>query len=168
MTILTVTANGWLTGMGAPRRCALGKGGVVEAADKREGDGASPAGTWPIRRVYFRADRVAKPETGLEIISLRPNDGWCDAPGDARYNRPVLTPYTASHETLWREDHVYDLIVELGYNDDPVVTGKGSAIFMHIAREAYQPTEGCVALHAVDLREILAALHPGDAITIKA
>lgn len=149
-------------------RCALGKGGVVGAEIKREGDGASPQGVWPMRRVFYRPDRLAPPQTALPVLSLRPSDGWCDAPGDGAYNRPVVLPYPASHETLWREDGVYDVIVELGYNDDPVVAGKGSAIFMHVARENYAPTEGCVALALDDLLAVLAEAAPGDEIEIRA
>ena len=114
-------------------RCAIGKGGIV--SDKREGDGGSPSGRWPLRRLLYRPDRLARPHTGLPIREIAPNDGWCDAPGDPNYNRPVTLPYDASHERLWREDHLYDLVVVLGHNDDPPAPGRGSAIFLHIARE---------------------------------
>jgi L,D-peptidoglycan transpeptidase YkuD (ErfK/YbiS/YcfS/YnhG family) len=147
-------------------RCALGKGGVVSAEAKREGDGASPAGLWPIRRVFYRPDRIDGLTTVLPVSTLRPSDGWCDAPDDPAYNRPVILPYPASHEGLWREDQVYDVIVELGYNDDPIVPGKGSAIFLHVARDNYAPTEGCVALALDDVRALLAIAQPGDAIEI--
>lgn len=137
------------------------------AADaKREGDGASPIGSWPVRRVWYRADRGPPPETGLPVIALQPDDGWCDAPGHAAYNRRVPLPFPVSHERLWREDGVYDLIVELGYNDDPPVAGRGSAIFMHIAREDYVPTEGCVALAQADLRAVLKQLTGNSRIEI--
>ena len=148
-------ADGRFLLAGRTTRCALGKGGVVPAAAKREGDGASPAGTWPMRRVYFRPDRMDSPETALPVVALRPEDGWCDAPGDPLYNRPVTLPYPASHEKLWRDDHVYDLIVELGYNDDPPVNGHGSAIFMHLTRPDWSGTEGCVALSIEDLKDVL-------------
>lgn len=160
-------ADGRFCYAGRTTRCTLGKGGVVPAADKREGDGASPAGTWRLRRVWYRPDRVAPPETGLEIVALQPDDGWCDAPGDAHYNRPVKRPYPASHEQLWRDDHVYDLIVELGYNDDPPVAGRGSAIFMHLAREDWSGTEGCVALAYQDLLDVLRLAQPGSEIEIR-
>lgn len=138
------------------------------AADKREGDGASPLGCWPVRRVFFRPDRGAAPETGLPAIALRPTDGWCDDAGAPAYNRLVTLPCRGSHERLWREDGLYDLIVELGYNDDPPEPGKGSAIFLHIARPGYRPTEGCVALAEADLRAVLGRLGAGSAIEIKA
>lgn len=136
-------------------RCALGKGGVISAENKREGDGASPIGIWPISNVYYRPDRIARPQTGLNCIPLRPHDGWCDDPTDPLYNRPVTLPYPASHEKLWRVDHVYNVICELGFNDDPILPGQGSAIFMHLAKVNYEPTEGCVALAEADLLEVM-------------
>jgi L,D-peptidoglycan transpeptidase YkuD (ErfK/YbiS/YcfS/YnhG family) len=151
---------------GRNTRCALGKGGVIAAADKREGDGKSPLGVWPIRRVLYRPDRGGAPQTALPVEALKPEDGWCDAPEDRAYNRPVAHPYPASAERLWRDDHVYDLLVILGHNDDPVVPGAGSAIFLHLAREGYAPTEGCVALSRDDLQGLLARAGPGDAIAI--
>lgn len=144
-------------------RCAVGRGGY--ALDKREGDGATPIGTWPFRLVYYRPDRVQPPETALETRPLTETDGWCDAPGDPAYNRHVTLPYAASHEEMWRADHLYDMVVVLGHNDDPPVPGRGSAIFMHLAREGYLPTEGCVALKREELEQVLAAVGPGDAIT---
>ena len=126
--------------------CTIGRGGVIAAADKREGDGASPIGTWRLKRVFYRADRIARPETGLPVTPLRPNDGWCDDAAHALYNRPVTLPFAFSHEKLWREDHAYDVIVELSHNDDPVVPGLGSAIFLHLAHDDGRSTAGCVAL----------------------
>ena len=145
-------------------RCALGAAGVTRA--KREGDKATPAGRFPLRRVLYRPDRTAPPGTALPVAAMKPEDGWCDAPGDPRYNAPVTLPYAASHERLWREDGVYDIVVVLGYNDDPPVAGKGSAIFMHVARPGYAPTEGCVALALPDLKAVLARCGPGDCIDI--
>lgn len=159
-------SNGQFSGHDLSFRCALGKGGVIGADRKREGDGASPIGIWPIRRVYYRPDRMTAPDTQLACVPLRPHDGWCDDPSNPLYNRPVSLPYSASHEILWREDHVYDVICELGYNDDPVFPGKGSAIFMHLAHETYTPTEGCVALSEADLREVLRFCAPGAAVEI--
>lgn len=147
-------------------RCALGPAGIV--AEKREGDGATPAGRFPLRRVLYRADRMAAPETGLPVSALRPEDSWCDAPDDPNYNRPVTLPYPASHERLWRDDAVYDIIVILGHNDDPPVPGRGSAIFLHVARPGYTDTEGCVALTLEDLKTVLAGCGPGDHLAVHA
>jgi L,D-peptidoglycan transpeptidase YkuD (ErfK/YbiS/YcfS/YnhG family) len=134
-------------------RCAIGRGG--RRRDKREGDGATPVGSWPMRRLLYRADRLVAPETALPVSVIAAADGWCDAPLDARYNQPVPLPYPASAETLWRQDGVYDLIVPLGYNDAPVVAGAGSAIFLHVVRDDFSPTEGCVALALADLLAVL-------------
>lgn len=136
-------------------RCALGRGGI--RADKREGDGATPVGLLPLRRLLYRADRVAAPTCRVPVEPLSPEDGWCDDPGDAAYNRRIRLPHPARHEVLWREDHLYDLIGVLGWNDAPVERGRGSAIFLHLARPDLAPTEGCIALPESELRAVLAA-----------
>ena len=145
-------------------RCAIGRNGMTR--DKREGDQASPVGLWPVRRVFYRSDRLPRPDTRLSAVEIKPSDGWCDAPLDANYNRLVTLPYPASAEEMCRDDHVYDVVVELGYNDEPVVAGKGSAIFLHLARADYAPTAGCVAVALEDMRAILALLEPGARIWI--
>lgn len=148
-------------------RCAIGKAGVLAAADKREGDNRSPLGSWVMREVWYRPDVYPQgPKTALPVRATRPEDGWCDAPGDPNYNRPVTLPYPASAERMWRDDAVYDLVVILGHNDDPPVPGLGSAIFMHLAREGYPGTEGCVALAREDIEAVLAVAKPGDAVEI--
>ena len=144
--------------------CAIGKGGRRPKA--REGDGITPLGCWPVRGVLYRADRLRRPRTGLPVRAIRPDDGWCDAPGDGNYNRPVRLPYPRSHERLWRADHLYDLVVILGYNDRPRSLGRGSAIFMHLARPGYRPTEGCIALSRPDMLKLLSWLRPGDRVRI--
>lgn len=162
-----VSGDGWLTLPGGRfLRCALGRSGITPAADKREGDGATPAGVWPMREAWWRADRLPRPDTALPLLPITPQSGWCDAPADPAYNRAVSLPYPASAEALWREDGVYDLVVVLGYNDDPVVPGHGSAIFLHIARPDYSPTEGCVALAREDVLAVLSAARPGDVLQI--
>lgn len=150
---IVVSPSGVARVGGAAFRCALGRGGVTRM--KREGDGATPVGTWPLREVFYRADRILRPKTVLPLRKLKRSDGWCDAPGDAQYNKPVKLPYPASAEQLWRADRVYDLIVVVGYNDAPVVSGAGSAIFLHVARADYAATAGCVAFARADLRKIL-------------
>ena len=163
-----VYADGVFFRTGGESRCALGKGGVAAIGAKREGDGATPAGLWPLRRLFYRPDRLSAPRTRLPVTALTTTDGWCDAPGDPAYNQLVTWPYVASAEQLWREDGVYDLIVVLGYNDAPVVAGRGSAIFLHVARPDYSPTEGCVALAQVDLLDVLADATTWDALCIHA
>ena len=146
-------------------RCAFGRGGL--ARDKREGDGATPIGAWPMRRLLYRVDRVGRPATKLPAAPIAIEDGWCDDPADPLYNRPISLPYPGRHERLWREDGLYDLVVVLGHNDDPVVAGQGSAIFLHIARPDWAPTEGCVALARADLERILAEAEPGDRVVVE-
>jgi L,D-peptidoglycan transpeptidase YkuD (ErfK/YbiS/YcfS/YnhG family) len=146
-------------------RCALGRSGVT--AIKREGDGATPAGRWRLVEVRWRSDRVPRPRTALPVHAIGPQDGWCDAPGDRNYNRPVRHPYPASAERLWREDHLYDVVVVLAYNLRPRAHGRGSAIFMHLARPGYSPTEGCIALGVVDMRRLLAGLSASARLVVK-
>ena len=162
---IIVTGDGHLGFGGARWRCALGRGGIV--AGKREGDGGTPVGRFPLRRLLYRPDRVAAPETRLPVRALTPTDGWCDDPGDPAYNRPVTLPFAASHETMWREDNIYDVVVVLGHNDDPPVAGRGSAIFLHVARPDYRPTEGCVALALDDLLAVLAGCGPETRLTVQ-
>ena len=150
-----VTADGLLRFQGQTLRCALGHGGI--SASKREGDGATPTGLLPIRRVFWRADRGARPATTLPAEPIAPDDGWCDDPADAAYNTRIRLPHAARHERLWREDAGYDVIGVLGWNDAPVQRGRGSAIFLHVARPGLAPTEGCVALPEAELRQLLAA-----------
>ncbi len=145
--------------------CALGRAGILDP--KREGDGGTPAGRFPLRRLLYRADRVARIETRLAAAHIEPVDGWCDDPADPAYNRPVTLPYPARHERLWLDSDLYDLVVIIGHNDDPVVPGAGSAVFLHVARADWGPTEGCVAFRRADLLTLLARLGPGDAVAIR-
>jgi L,D-peptidoglycan transpeptidase YkuD (ErfK/YbiS/YcfS/YnhG family) len=137
-------------------RCALGRGGL--RANKAEGDGATPIGALPLRRVFYRADRVARPACLVPVEPLAPEDGWCDDPAHADYNRHIRLPHPARHEALWREDGLYDIIGVLGWNDAPVIRNRGSAIFLHLARPDLAPTDGCIALEERDIRAVLARL----------
>jgi L,D-peptidoglycan transpeptidase YkuD (ErfK/YbiS/YcfS/YnhG family) len=164
---INVLSDGTIRFDGKVFRAALGRGGV--STDKKEGDGATPAGSFPLREVLYRADRIQAPRTLLPTSVITEVDGWCDDVADPeRYNTRILLPYEGSHERLFRDDHVYDLIVPIGYNDDPARPGKGSAIFIHIARDGYPPTAGCVALAESDLRELLARVTPDTRIVIHA
>jgi len=147
----------------APAVC--GRSGV--RPDKREGDGASPAGRFALLPGFYRADRIALPPTGLAMTALRPTDGWVDAPADPRYNRLVSLPYPAHHEEMWRADGLYDLVVPIGYNTDPPRPGRGSAIFLHVARPDFAATEGCIAVARDILVGVLGLLGPGSMITIQ-
>ena len=146
------------------KRCAVGKGGI--GTKLAEGDGITPVGVYPIRNVLYRSDRLTRPRTGLPVAAIARDDGWCDAPNDPAYNQLVKLPYPADAETMWRDDHLYDVVAVIGFNDGPVMPGKGSAIFLHVASPGYGPTAGCVALALADLLAVLSALKPGDTIRI--
>ena len=135
-------------------RAAIGRSGI--AVHKQEGDGATPRGLLPIRRVFYRADRIARPRAAVLVEPTAPTDGWCDDPQHGDYNRRVVLPHDGRCEELWRHDAAYDLVGELGWNDSPVRRDAGSAIFLHVARANYTPTDGCVALSLADLLRLLA------------
>jgi L,D-peptidoglycan transpeptidase YkuD (ErfK/YbiS/YcfS/YnhG family) len=159
-------ARGRLRFAGADRACALGRGGI--RAGKREGDGATPAGRFALRRVLYRADRMPAPATALPARALAPADAWCDDPAHPAYNTEVRLPFEGRAERLWREDRLYDLVIVFGHNDDPVVAGAGSAVFLHVAGDDLAPTEGCVATDRATLAALLARAAPGDVIEIVA
>lgn len=144
--------------------CSLGRSGPV--LTKREGDGGTPMGMFAIRRVHLRADRTGLRHRGRLFRVIAPDDGWCDAGRHPAYNRRVTLPFSASHEVLWREDALYDAIFELGYNDDPPLAGRGSAIFLHVARPGFTPTEGCVAVERRRLLMLLSWLTPETVVRI--
>lgn len=145
-------------------RCAVGRGGLRR--DKAEGDGATPIGRFPLRQVLFRADRVAAVATGLPVRALARDDGWCDDARDPRYNTAIKLPDPARAEALWRDDHLYDVIVVIGYNDAPVVAQRGSAIFLHVARPDFGPTHGCVAIALGALLEVARRCGPATVIEV--
>jgi L,D-peptidoglycan transpeptidase YkuD (ErfK/YbiS/YcfS/YnhG family) len=158
------SALGWAS-LGEKRwRCAVGAGGVRE--DKVEGDAATPAGQYPLRRIYFRNDRLVLPKVRLPARPIGEHDGWCDDPHSPSYNRLVRIPNEWSHEKMWREDGLYDLVVVVGYNDDPAEGEWGSAIFLHIARDDMSATQGCVAFARNDLLELVALIGPGTRLNV--
>jgi len=152
------SALAWACLGGRRWRCTVGAGGVRE--DKVEGDAATPAGEFPLRHIFFRNDRLVLPTVNLPTRPVAEHDGWCDDPRSPAYNRLVRVPNEWSHERMWREDGLYDVVVVVGYNDDPPEGEWGSAIFLHIAREGYAPTRGCIAFARHDLLELLPLLTP--------
>ncbi|WOJ89182.1 L,D-transpeptidase family protein [Methylocapsa polymorpha] len=146
-------------------RCAIGAGRI--GRDKREGDHATPTGEFRLFFGLYRADRMPRNATLLPMRPVRPHDGWCDDPDSSGYNRPVRLPCKASHEKLWRDDHLYDVVIVLDYNIFPRRKSRGSAIFLHCARPDLAPTEGCVALHPDDLRRLLPRLSRKTALTVR-
>lgn len=145
-------------------KCALGKGGI--SAFKREGDGATPLARMRLLYGFRRGDRGGLPVSRLPLVPLRRGDGWCDAPGDRNYNRPVRLPYQASHEIMWRGDHLYDVCIVMDWNIAPRKRGRGSAIFFHLARPGFTPTEGCIALQRADMVRLLPLLSSRTVIRV--
>ncbi len=154
---------------GGQYRCSIGKNGITDA--KVEGDGCTPSGTYPLRAVFYGEDKIKAPiKTGLPVYKIHKYDGWCDDPSSNQYNQHVnLNNFDTrlSHEKLYREDDLYDIVVIIGYNDNPPVKGKGSAIFLHVAREGYAGTAGCVGLKKQDLMHVLSLLDKKSTITIR-
>ncbi len=138
---------------GKTYRCAIGANGFSNGTF--EGSRTTPLGEFALRPGFYREDRLSLPKSSLPLVSLSTQDGWCDDPVHPSYNQHVQLPFTASHEELWREHGTYDIIIPIGYNDDPVIPGKGSAIFFHCARPDYSPTLGCVAVSKEDMLELL-------------
>src|SRR5262245_34134697 len=146
-------------------RVALGRGGIK--ANKREGDGGTPRGTFRLLRLWWRPDRGPPPTNRLPLRRIRRDDGWCEDPHDRRYNRPIRLPAGHPGDRLWRTDRLYDLIVELDHNTRPRIAGRGSAVFVHIARPGFAPTAGCVALTARSLNRLLTRIGPKTRIAIQ-
>lgn len=145
--------RGWLTAGLFRFPVALGRGGIK--ADKREGDGATPAGRFRLKRLWWRADRAPRPRTLLPVRRIGAQDAWCEDPRDRHYNQHVRLPPGAPADRLWRRDHLYDLVIEIDHNTRPRVAGRGSAVFIHVTRAGFGPTAGCVALRADSLRALL-------------
>jgi len=143
----------------------LGRSGV--RANKREADGATPRGRFRVLRLWWRADRQPRPQTLLAVRRISPHLAWCESPGDRRYNRPFRRALAEEGDRLWRDDHLYDFIIEIDHNTCPRVAGRGSAVFVHVARSERSPTAGCVALAASDLRRLLARIGPRTRIAIE-
>ncbi len=133
--------------------CRVGKGGFL--GPKQEGDGCTPIGTWQLLTVYYRSDRMSLPKTVLPVVEITPNMGWSDDPKDPQYNQCITTPHSFSHEKLWRDNNVYDVLITTNHNTNPVFPECGSAIFIHRMRETMMPTEGCLALKFEDLMYLI-------------
>jgi L,D-peptidoglycan transpeptidase YkuD (ErfK/YbiS/YcfS/YnhG family) len=157
--------RGWLTADGWTIPVALGRGGIK--ANKREGDGATPRGSFRLRRLWWRADRHPRPPTSLPAQRIGADDGWCENPTDRHYNRPVKVSSQSNADRLKRKDDLYDFIIEIDHNTRPRVAGRGSAVFIHAARQGFAPTAGCVALELNSLRRLLTRLGPRTRIVVE-
>lgn len=172
LTLATITVRtkpgdrrrGWLIAGPLALPVALGRGGIK--ADKREGDGGTPRGRFRLKRLWWRADRLPRPRTLLPVRRIRGDDGWCEDPRSHRYNQPVRLTAADPGDRLKRADHLYDLIVELDHNTRPRVAGRGSAVFVHVARPGFAPTAGCVALAAPALRRLVERMGPRTRIFV--
>jgi len=156
--------EGWLTVGSLTIPVALGRGGI--RANKREGDGGTPRGKFRLARLWWRADRHPHPRTLLPARRISGDIAWCEDPGDRRYNQPFRRAPGAAGDRLWREDRLYDFIVEIDHNTRPRVAGRGSAVFIHVARPGLRPTAGCVAMALARLRWLLGRVGPRTRITI--
>ena len=145
-------------------RCALGKAGIGEK--KLEGDNVTPIGTFKIVKIYYRSDRIKKISSKFRAIEITKNMGWCDDPNSKNYNQLIDLPTKYSHEKLFKKNNIYDLIIVLNYNMKPVIKNKGSAIFIHISKKKYQPTQGCVALKKNNLLKLISKINKNIKIKI--
>lgn len=145
--------------------CALGCGGI--GIKQREGDGITPTGSFALLRVMYRDDRHALPRTNLAVSKINKQDGWCDDPSSPDYNKPIILPQSVSHEKLYRDDTLYDFVVDIDYNRASPIPGKGSAIFIHVAKPSYKPTKGCIALDLIDLLELLKSCNASTRLVIR-
>src|SRR6202163_845379 len=156
--------RGWLTAGPTTIPVALGRGGII--ANKREGDGGTPKGTFRPRQLWWRADRFPRPRTFLPIRAIRPGDAWCEDPQSRHYNQPVRLEPGCGGDRLTRDDHLYDFIVEIDHNSSPRIFGRGSAVFLHLARDDFGPTAGCVSMTKSAMLQLLRRLGPETRIVI--
>jgi L,D-peptidoglycan transpeptidase YkuD (ErfK/YbiS/YcfS/YnhG family) len=161
---ITVRSENELVFNGHTYRCAIGRNGFT--VSPKEGAKKTPIGSFALRECWYRADRLSAPKTGLPLHIIKKNDGWCDDPTDKHYNTHVTLPFAHSHEEMWREDGIYDIVVTIGFNDSPVVSGIGSAIFLHLAKPDFAPTLGCIAIKKKDMLDILSECSTASVIHI--
>jgi L,D-peptidoglycan transpeptidase YkuD (ErfK/YbiS/YcfS/YnhG family) len=156
--------RGWLTAEGWTVPVALGRGGI--RADKREGDGGTPKGTFRPLQLWWRADRHPRPQTFLPVRPIRPEDAWCEDPKDRHYNQPLRLVHDEAGDRLTRADDLYDFIVEIDHNSAPRIAGRGSAVFLHLARRNFSPTAGCVSMTKSAMLRLLRRMGPKTKIII--
>jgi L,D-peptidoglycan transpeptidase YkuD (ErfK/YbiS/YcfS/YnhG family) len=162
--MIIVKKSGYLKYKNFKFRCALGKGGIKQK--EREGDFITPKGKFKLIKIYYRSDRVKKINSTLKIIKIKKNMGWCDDVSSNYYNKQIKINKKISHEKLHRKDNVYDIIVVLNYNLNPIIKGKGSAIFLHVAKKNYNKTQGCIALKKNELLSLISKIKKNTQIRI--
>jgi L,D-peptidoglycan transpeptidase YkuD (ErfK/YbiS/YcfS/YnhG family) len=156
--------RGWLMAGQQTMPVALGRGGII--ANKREGDGGTPKGTFQPRRLWWRADRHPRPQTLLPVRAIQPEDAWCEDPANRHYNRPIKLGCGDAGDRLQRDDHLYDFIIEINHNTSPRIAGRGSAVFLHLARPNFSPTAGCISMTESAMLQLLYRLGPKTEILI--
>jgi len=162
--MIIVKKTGYLKYKNFKFRCALGKGGIKKKV--KEGDNITPKGIFKIIKIYYRPDKINKIISSIKKIKIKKNMGWCDDPSSSYYNKQIKLPSKYNHERLYRKDNLYDLILVLNYNTNPIIKNKGSAIFLHIAKKKYQPTKGCVALKKQDLIQLTSVIKKNTKIKL--
>lgn len=162
--MIIINKSGFLKYKNLKFRCALGKNGIGKK--KSEGDNITPRGNYKIIRIYYRKDRVKKISSKFKLISIKKNMGWCDDPESKFYNKLIRIPSSIKHERLYRNDHLYDIVIPINYNMNPTIKNKGSAIFLHLSKKNYTPTKGCVGLRKIHLLKILKIIKPNTKIKL--
>jgi L,D-peptidoglycan transpeptidase YkuD (ErfK/YbiS/YcfS/YnhG family) len=156
--------RGWLIAGPHTIPVSLGRGGII--ANKREGDGGTPKGSFRPKRLWWRADRHPRPQTFLPVRAISPYDAWCEAPASRHYNRPLKLEQGEGGDRLTRDDHLYDFIIEIDHNTEPRIAGRGSAVFLHLARTNFSPTAGCVSMTKSAMLHLLRQIGPDTKIVI--
>jgi len=162
--MIIIKKSGYLQYKNLKFRCALGKAGIKKK--EKEGDNVTPKGTFKITKMYYRPDKIKNITSLVKKIKIKNNMGWCDDPSSNLYNRQIKLPNKFGHEKLYRKDNLYDLILVLNYNINPIIKNKGSAIFIHVAKNSYKKTEGCIALKKKDLIELVSKIKKNTKIKI--
>jgi len=162
--MIIVKKTGYLKYKNLKFRCALGKAGIKKK--KKEGDNITPKGEFKIIKIYYRNDKIKNITTSIKKIKIKRSTGWCDDPNSKFYNKQIKLPSKFSHEKLYRNDNLYDLILVSNYNMNPIIKNKGSAIFIHVAKNSYEKTKGCIALKKEHLIKLLSQIKKDTKIKI--
>jgi L,D-peptidoglycan transpeptidase YkuD (ErfK/YbiS/YcfS/YnhG family) len=162
--MIIVKKSGYLKYKNLKFRCALGKAGIKQK--EKEGDNITPRGIFKINGIYYRPDKIKNIKSAVKKIKIQKNMGWCDDPKSHLYNQQIALPNKFSHERLYRNDNLYDLILVLNYNTNPIIKNKGSAIFIHIAKNSYKKTKGCIALKKKHLIKLISKIKKNTKIKI--
>jgi L,D-peptidoglycan transpeptidase YkuD (ErfK/YbiS/YcfS/YnhG family) len=162
--MIIVKNSGFLSYKNLKFRCAVGKAGIKKK--KKEGDNITPKGIFKITKIYYRSDKIKNIKTPIKTIKIKKNMGWCDDPHSIHYNKQIKLPSRFSHEKLYRKDNLYDLFLVINYNTNPIIKNKGSAIFLHITKDSYKKTKGCIALKKGDLIQLISKIRKNTKIKI--